>query len=76
MKGGASGQMLSIKYNYNDQTDDEDNTIWITVSKIFVNSTTPINIEVPRLGFETMTILLVNGDCESNQIDYDREDIN
>ncbi len=76
LKGGASGQMLSIKYNYNDQTDDEDNTIWITVSRIFVNSTTPIIIEVPRIGFETMTILLVNGDCESNQIDYDTEDIN
>ncbi len=68
LKGGASGQNVNISYNINDRINSDDELIFTTVSIPFIDSTIPLSIETPKIGFNKMTIMLLDEDCESNEI--------
>lgn len=74
LKGGVSGQQVKIKYNLDGQMDNNGDFVWITTTKLYTNTTTPIRIDVPfSMLTEYITIKIVNASetCESDTIDID-----
>ena len=72
LEGGVSGQPIKIKYNLNEAMDDDGESIWITTTQPFVNTTTPVRFDVPKsLLTELITIKIVNSadTCESGEIE-------
>lgn len=71
LKGGVSGQQIKVKYNLDGTLDDLGQYTWLTVTKTFIDATTPIIIEVPySLLTDFIIIRIVNNDetCSSEEI--------
>jgi hypothetical protein len=74
LDGGVSGQQVKIKYNLDGEMNDDGDTVWLTTTQTFVNSTTPIRFDVPKsLLTDYITIKLVNSadTCESEEIEIE-----
>jgi hypothetical protein len=76
--GGVSGQQVKIKYNLDDAMDDDGEMIWITITQLFVDATTPVRFDVPKsLLTELITIKIVNSadTCESDEIEIEAREM-
>lgn len=70
--GGVNGQPIKIKYNLDNTFDSDGNLVWLTTSKTFTNTSTPLTIEILQyLVSNTIKVKIVTNDevCDSNEID-------